>query len=133
MAVVFFALIAGACSRTDSVKSAQNGSPSPISGPTTDDVWIASHAMTVGEVELMLRAGNAQEKIIAEVRKRHFVGSIVEATELELNLNGARHELIAELKNKANWLTEAQEQAYGQLMAHRQAAAQRPSATPRPR
>ncbi len=85
-----------------------------------DDTWVARHAMTVNDVLVMLHGGDSQKTIINEVRRRHFVYNIVEATELELTLAGARHELIDALKDKTNWLTEAQEQAFGKLMTQGQ-------------
>ena len=115
--LAIFAIAIGSCDRVDSDKSAQNPSPSPVASPTVDDVWIARHAMSVRDILLMLKGGDTQKTIIAEVRRRRFVGNLVEATELELTLNGARHELVSALKDKGNWLTEAQEQAYGKLMA----------------
>jgi hypothetical protein len=78
--------------------------------------------MSVGDVLLMLKGGDTQQTIINEVKRRRFVGNVVESTELELTLNGARHELISALKDKDNWLTDSQEQAYGQLMAQRSPA-----------
>ena len=112
-----FAIVLGSCSRANSDKSAQNQSPSPTASPTTNDAWVARHAMNVGDVLLMLKGGDSQQTIINEVKRRRFVGNVVEATELQLTLAGARHELISALKDKDNWLTEPQEQAYGQLMA----------------
>jgi hypothetical protein len=120
--VALFAVVLGSCSRVDSLKSAQNQSPTPAASPTTSDVWIAKHAMTVGDVLLMLKGGDAQQTIIAEVKRRRFVGNVVEATELQLTLAGARHELIFALKDRGNWLTDPQEQAYGQLMAQHKPA-----------
>jgi hypothetical protein len=78
--------------------------------------------MSVADVLLMLKGGDTQQTIINEVKRRRFVGNVVEATELELTLNGARHELISVLKDKDNWLTDSQEQAYGKLMAQRSPA-----------
>jgi hypothetical protein len=120
MTFAVFAIVLGSCSRVDSDKSAQNQSPSPTGSPTTNDLWVARHAMTVDDVLLMLKGGDTQKTIIGEIKRRHFAGNVVEATELELTLNGARHELISELKDKDNWLTEPQEQAYGRLMAQHQ-------------
>jgi PBP1b-binding outer membrane lipoprotein LpoB len=120
--LALFAVVLGSCSRVDSDKSAQKQSPSPTANPAADDVWVARHAMSLGDVLLMLKAGYTEKTIIAEVKRRHFVGNLVEATELQLTLAGARHELISALKDKDNWLTEPQEQAYGQLMAQHKPA-----------
>ena len=72
--------------------------------------------MTLQDVLLMLKQDYPQAAIIAEVRRRRLVDTIVEANELELSLNGARRELLKALKDKRNRLTEAQEQAHGRLM-----------------
>jgi hypothetical protein len=80
-----------------------------------EDLRIASQAMNVGDVLLMLKRGDSQEAIIEQVRKRHLTQKIVEAQELELSLMGARRQLLAELKNGNNVLTETQELAYGKL------------------
>lgn len=115
------ALVLSSCGRVEPDKTAQSKSTaSPAASPTTNDAWVAKHAMNVGDVLLMLKGGDSQNTIINEVKRRHFVGNLVEATELELTLNGARHELIAVLKDKDNWLTESQEQAYGKLMTQGQ-------------
>lgn len=63
----------------------------------------------------MLKRGDSQDAIIKQVRARHLTQKIVEAQELELSLMGARRQLLAELKNPGNVLTEAQEPAYGEL------------------
>jgi hypothetical protein len=117
-----FVIVLGSCDRVDSDKTAKNRSSSPAASPTTNDLWVARHAMSVGDVLLMLKGGDTQQTIINEVKRRRFVGNVVESTELELTLNGARHELISALKDKDNWLTDSQEQAYGQLMAQRSPA-----------
>jgi len=111
------AIVLGSCNHADSEKTVQGQAASPAASPTTNDAWVARHAMNVGDVLLMLKGGDTQQTIINEVKRRHFVGNLVEATELELTLAGARHELISALKDKNNWLTESQEQAYGKLMA----------------
>jgi hypothetical protein len=115
-----FVIVLGSCDRVDSDKTAKNRSSSPAASPTTNDLWVARHAMSVGDVLLMLKGGDTQQTIINEVKRRRFVGNVVESTELELTLNGARHELISAFKD--NWLTDSQEQAYGQLMAQRSPA-----------
>ena len=71
--------------------------------------------MNVQDILQMLKRGESQESIIAQVRTRHITQKIVEAQELELSLMGARRQLLAELKNGNNVLTESQELAYGQL------------------
>jgi len=80
-----------------------------------EDVRIASQAMNVEDVLGLLKRGESQEAIIEQVHTRHITQKIVEAQELELSLMGARHQLLAELKNPSNVLTEAQELAYGEL------------------
>src|SRR5690348_16614927 len=82
---------------------------------TAEDNRIASQAMNVEDVLRMLKRGDSQEAIIAQVRTRHITQKIVEAQEWELSLMGARHQLLAELKNASNVLTETQELAYGKL------------------
>jgi hypothetical protein len=76
---------------------------------------IASQALNVEDVLRMLKRGDSQDAIIKQVRARHLTQKIVEAQELELSLMGARHHLLAELKNPGNVLTEAQELVYGEL------------------
>ena len=72
--------------------------------------------MNVQDVLLMLKQGYRDDAIIAEVKRRRIVDTIVEANELQLSAWGARRELLTVLKDKRNRLTEAQEQAYGRLM-----------------
>ena len=71
--------------------------------------------MNVEDVLRLLKRGDSQETVIDQVRRRHITQKIVEAQELELSLMGARRQLLSELKNTSNVLTEAQELAYGQL------------------
>src|SRR3954447_11802839 len=97
------------------VKPAKPATASVTPAANAEDMQIASQAMNVQDVLAMLKRGDSQEKIIGQVRLRHLTQKMVEAQELELSLMGARRQLLAELKNGSNVLTEAQELAYGRL------------------
>ena len=86
-----------------------------IPQPNAEDFKVAREALNVEDILQMLKKGDSQQAIIQEVHRRHITQKIVQAQELELSLMGAGHQLLAELKDDKNVLTEAQELAYGQL------------------
>jgi hypothetical protein len=90
---------------------------------TAADQQAARHAMPISEVSLMVRSRYDQNKIIAEVQRRHVPQVIDRKTEESLVRFGAKPPLIAALKNEANVLTQKQKQALEQLAAQRQSKA----------
>ena len=87
--------------------------------PTTTaaDVQAARHAMPISEVSLMVRSHYDQNKIIAEIQRRHVPMTIDGNMEAALVRFGAKPALIATLKNNANVLTRMQKQAFDDLAA----------------
>src|SRR5262249_41097982 len=72
---------------------------------TAADEQAARHAMPMSEVSLMIRSRYDQNKIIAEIERRHVPVAIDNQTEQNLVRFGAKPALIAALKNNANVLT----------------------------
>jgi len=68
----------------------------------------------------MVRNHYDQNKIIAEVQRRHVPDAIDVNTEESLVRFGAKPALIAALKNKANILTSTQKMAFDELAAKRE-------------
>src|SRR2546430_14728008 len=87
---------------------------------TTEELQGARHAMPISEVSLMVRSHYDQNKIIAEIQRRHMSAAIDGKTEESLIRFGAKPALIAALKNEANVLTRKQRQAWAELAAQRQ-------------
>ena len=104
---------AQAATENQSTQAKPSASISPAAA--AEDARIASRALNIQDVLRLLKEGASQEAIVAQVRERHLTQKIVEAQELELSLMGARRQLLAELKNASNVLTESQELAYGRL------------------
>jgi len=79
----------------------------------------------------MVRSHYDQNKIIAEIQRRHVPATIDGKTEESLVRFGAKPALIAALKNEANALTRKQKQAFDELAAQRQSqtANERPAAS----
>lgn len=99
--------------------------------PNAQDFKIASQALNSADVLVRLRGGDSQQVIIREVKTRHITAAIAEEAELQLSENGARPELLQELKDAKNVLTETQKQAYSQLMVQRQSSRRQNLAPPR--
>ena len=97
---------------------------------TAEELQGARHAMRISEVSLMVRSHYDQNKIIAEIQRRHVPATIDDKTEESLVRFGAKPALIAALKNEANVLTRKQKQAFDELAAQRQSqtANERPAA-----
>jgi len=89
---------------------------------TAADEQAARHAMPISEVSLMVRNHYDQNKIIAEIERRHVPVAIDAKTEESLIRFGAKPALIAALKNEANVLTRMQKQAFDELAAKRGSA-----------
>jgi hypothetical protein len=70
----------------------------------------------------MVRGGYNQNKIIAEIERRHMPAVIDSKTEETLVRFGAKPVLIAALKNNANVLTIAQKRAFDELAVKRESA-----------
>jgi hypothetical protein len=87
---------------------------------TAEDQKAARHAMLISEVSLMVRSHYDQNKIIAEVQRRHVPDAIDVNTEESLVRFGAKPALIAALKNRANILTNTQKMAFDELAAKRE-------------
>jgi hypothetical protein len=85
---------------------------------TAADQQAARQVMPMSEVSLMVRSRYDQNKIIAEVQRRHIPALIDAATEQSLVRFGANPVLIAALKNNANILTKMQKQAFDELAAN---------------
>ena len=79
---------------------------------TAEELQGARHAMRISEVSLMVRSHYDQNKIIAEIQRRHVPATIDGKTEESLVRFGAKPALIAALKNEANALTRKQKQAF---------------------
>ena len=117
-----------ACSKAPAPAAAKIEPAQPRSTPSPEqlaaaDLEAARRVISISEILSALRRGVPKEELLAEVRRRRIATTIVEATELELAANGAGHQLIAALKDKANVLTESQEKAYMQLLAERERTA----------
>ncbi|HYR22114.1 MAG TPA: hypothetical protein VEP30_04195 [Chthoniobacterales bacterium] len=97
---------------------------------TAEELQGARHTMPIREVSLMVRSHYDQNKIVAEIQRRHVPAAIDGKTEESLIRFGAKPALIAALKNEANVLTRKQRQAFDELAAHRrsQIANERPAA-----
>ena len=89
---------------------------------TAADEQAARHAMTMSEVSLMVRSRYDQNRIIAEIERRHVPAAIDAKTEEGLIRFGAKPALIAALKNNANILTRMQKMAFDQLATKRESA-----------
>lgn len=87
---------------------------------TAEDQKAARHAMPISEISLMVRSRYDQNKIIAEVQRRHVPLAIDVKTEESLVHFGAKPALIAALKNKANILTSTQKMAFDELAGKRE-------------
>lgn len=88
--------------------------------PTAEDVRAARHAMPISEVSLMVRSRYDQNKIIAEIQRRHVPAAIDGTMEASLVRFGAKPPLIAALKSEANVLTKRQKQAFDELATQRE-------------
>jgi hypothetical protein len=95
------------------------GPKSTPAGPSADDTRVAREAITLADVLVMLQANVPNEKITADVTRRHIPQTLVDAGELELAANGAGHILIAALKDPKNLLTENQDKAYRLILTER--------------
>jgi DNA repair exonuclease SbcCD ATPase subunit len=90
----------------------------PVAAPlTAEDLRIARQALPLSDVSLLLRSGNRQEAIIAEVRKKRVSAAPDAATEDSLLRSGASPALIAALKARENLLTPNQKEAFDNFAA----------------
>jgi hypothetical protein len=94
--------------------SACNWSPSPDTMasspppegrtlPNAQDFKIANQALNLEDVLVRLRGGDSQQTIIREVKTRHITAAIAEEAERQLSKNGARPELLQELKDAPSY------------------------------